>query len=154
MFKSNLNKLLSSSEKTLYILSSLVIIFSIFISIILKKFNLEISFSPYPCLSNKFLHIYCPGCGGTRALRLLLEFSFLKSFMYNPIVLYIFILFIYYYVGTTIYIISKGNYKIFTFSTSMIYTAIIILLLNFILRNILAIFFNIDYIGDIHSFWN
>ena len=42
----------------------------------------------YPCLFRAVTKIYCPGCGGTRAVYLLLTGHPVLSFLYHPIVLY------------------------------------------------------------------
>ena len=42
----------------------------------------------YPCLFRAVAKIYCPGCGGTRAVYLLLTGHPVLSFLYHPIVLY------------------------------------------------------------------
>ena len=50
------------------------------------------------CFLYEKYHLYCPGCGGTRAVRALLKGQLLKSFLYHPVVLYtavIYILFLF-----------------------------------------------------------
>lgn len=42
----------------------------------------------WPCLFHLMTGWYCPGCGGTRALAELLKLHIVKSFLYNPMVLY------------------------------------------------------------------
>lgn len=42
----------------------------------------------FPCLFHLLTGFYCPGCGGTRAIRLLLRGQFLKSMQYHPFVPY------------------------------------------------------------------
>lgn len=39
------------------------------------------------CYFRTHWKIYCPGCGGTRALEALLQGKIMESFIYNPIVL-------------------------------------------------------------------
>lgn len=41
-----------------------------------------------PCLFHFLTGFYCPGCGGTRAVRLLLRGDVAGSFQYHPFVLY------------------------------------------------------------------
>lgn len=43
----------------------------------------------FPCLFHLLTGLYCPGCGGTRALRALLAGNLALSFMYHPLVPYI-----------------------------------------------------------------
>ena len=49
----------------------------------------------FPCLFHTLTGLYCPGCGGTRAIRSLLKGDLRMSFQYHPLVLYaVFILFL------------------------------------------------------------
>lgn len=41
-----------------------------------------------PCLFRSLTGLYCPGCGGTRALRFLLKGDVLRSLWYHPLVGY------------------------------------------------------------------
>lgn len=41
-----------------------------------------------PCLFHWITGLYCPGCGGTRAVKYLLKGQLLTSFIYHPLVLY------------------------------------------------------------------
>ncbi|GLC82568.1 DUF2752 domain-containing protein [Lacrimispora brassicae] len=41
-----------------------------------------------PCLFHSLTGLYCPGCGGTRAIRSLLRGDLRMSFQYHPLVLY------------------------------------------------------------------
>ncbi len=42
----------------------------------------------YPCLFNKLTHLCCPGCGGTRSFRALLEGDIVRSLYDYPPLLY------------------------------------------------------------------
>lgn len=42
----------------------------------------------FPCVFHAVTGLYCPGCGGTRAVRTLLRGDILKSFQYHPLVPY------------------------------------------------------------------
>lgn len=47
------------------------------------------------CVFHSLTGLYCPGCGGTRAVRSLLKGDFRMSFQYHPLVLYaVFVLFV------------------------------------------------------------
>lgn len=43
----------------------------------------------FPCLFHLLTGLYCPGCGGTRAVRLFLKGELIKSFCYHPFVPYL-----------------------------------------------------------------
>lgn len=42
----------------------------------------------FPCLFQLLTGLYCPGCGGTRAVKALLAGNPAMSFQYHPLVLY------------------------------------------------------------------
>lgn len=48
----------------------------------------------YPCLFHQLSGLYCPGCGGTRAVKALLEGHFISCFLYHPFIFYCFILYL------------------------------------------------------------
>src|SRR5699024_11763741 len=55
-----------------------------------------------PCLMRTVLGLYCPGCGGTRAVLLLVEGHPIRSFFYHPVVLYAAVLGGWYLISNTI----------------------------------------------------
>lgn len=46
-----------------------------------------------PCVFHSLTGLYCPGCGGTRAVKCLLRGDLRMSFQYHPLVLYVFFAF-------------------------------------------------------------
>ena len=49
--------------------------------------SIAIHYGVYKCALLETFHIYCPGCGGTRALFALFHFDILSSLRYNPILI-------------------------------------------------------------------
>lgn len=97
-----------------------------------------------PCILYTMAGIYCPGCGGTRAVKSLLEGHFFQSFLYHPIILYTVGLYGWYMISNTIQWISREKLRIgIHFHKWFGFAALIIIIGNFILRNILLIFFGI-----------
>ncbi len=99
------------------------------------------------CVFQKVLGIYCPGCGGTRAVGYLFSFDILKSFLFYPplfvgifLVFYIDFLFIFSFIKNTLFYIQKHKFYEFI-------SIPIAIILVFSIRNIL-LFFGIDYLGD------
>lgn len=74
-------------EKQLY-LWGLAAPFLSFIAIWLHQKLLAPLFPFEGCIWDKMLGIYCPGCGGTRAVLALLQGKLLLSLWYHPFVLY------------------------------------------------------------------
>lgn len=120
-----------------------------YFAILITYIVLFIGIIVYLTFANKFIKIpdcpiyshfglYCPACGGTRAVISLFHLKLIKSFLYHPIVLYTFIVTTCYLIIETINNIRKTNIKIEW--KKFIKIGIIILLLNWIIQNIIIIF--------------
>ncbi len=95
-----------------------------------------------PCLLLKLFGIYCPGCGGTRALIHLLHGRVLQSLWYHPLVIYgvvVYTAFMGSHTLRKLHLIKKG----IKFREWYLYGALLILLGNFVLKNILKFCFGI-----------
>lgn len=99
-----------------------------------------------PCLFHKLLHLYCPGCGGTRATFALLHGQIQTSFLANPAVLLGVILIIY-YEGSTAYYLFRQSASYY-WKTRIAYGYCILVLFLTLIRNLLLIVFQIDWLGD------
>ena len=100
-----------------------------------------------PCAFHEITGLYCPGCGAGRSVRFLVRGDIGKSFIFNPIVLYVCI-------TTFIFIIFVVKYRISgkvlnkeKIILPMIYIGIFILLLNWIVKDCLLIFKGIDLLA-------
>lgn len=99
------------------------------------------------CPFRKYLHFYCPGCGGTRATKALLHFHFIKSFCYHPLPIYCCVVVIIFYTTRFLAIITKGKINICHFHLNYIWISLFFLCLNFIIKNVLIIFFHVYLMG-------
>ena len=104
------------------------------------------------CLMHRFF-IYCPLCGGTRAVAALIRFDFLAAWNYNAFVVLLVAVALgldvwawirYFQKKEPLIILPKWSWFVFC-SALVIY---------FILRNVLMIFFGIDPTGDLVYFWD
>lgn len=105
--------------------------------ILFLLFGDVISFGPIKCGFQKVTHLYCPGCGGTRAFYYLLHGRFLQSIISNPFVFYLIADYLLFMINT---ILVKKTHKVgFTGFpvTITIYVGIGILLVQCVIRNII-----------------
>jgi len=94
---------------------------------------------PYPCTLYAATNLYCPGCGGTRALAYLLKGNLIKSFIYHPVILYTAVLVGCYVITHTLNIFTKGKIKAMGFRPVYFYIMVAIILLQCIIKNVLVI---------------
>ena len=103
------------------------------------------------CILKSNLHLYCPGCGGTRALLSLLKFDILESFiLYPPLLVLLFLIFEIDF-RLLLCVIKNTPLYFSNYKYSRFYILAAVIILNFVLKNALLIFFDIDLIGDIHQ---
>ena len=100
------------------------------------------------CLFKDTLHIYCPGCGGSRALIALLRFDFKESFILFPPLLIGALIVLELDVRFTLCAIKSSEKYVARYTYRRFYILVAALILNFALKNILLVFFRIDLIGD------
>lgn len=98
----------------------------------------------YTCIVYRLFGIYCPGCGGTRALSALLQGHFLVSAWYHPLVIYTIIIFGGFMISQTLARLHFGKVKGWRFHEWHLYAAVAIMIGNFILKNILLLGFHIS----------
>lgn len=136
-----------------YIAATILLAMGIVFAVVCDVFHLEFPLSS-PCFLDEQLHLYCPGCGGTRALFAMMRLDLVESVLCNPIVLYMAALFLYYYIGTSMAVLAKGRRVYFRPGFWMIWVGVILLFWTTILRNYLAVRYGIDYLGDIAPYWS
>lgn len=98
---------------------------------------------PMPCVLHQLTGLYCPGCGGTRAVEALLHGRFLHSLWYHPLVLYTIIIFGGFMLTQTMERIPVLHFRGWKFHEWYLYGALVIVVINFIVKNMLLICFHI-----------
>ncbi len=86
------------------------------------------------CIVRKLYGMYCPGCGGTRAVMAFFQGHLLESLYYHPIVMYTVVMVLY-------HLIFRKKPKVI-----YLYIALGIIVLNCIARNVLLLVFHIETI--------
>ena len=97
-----------------------------------------------PCMLYSALGLFCPGCGGSRAVKSLFQGDIIKSFIYHPLVPYTVIIYTIFMLSQTIRIISHGKCKGIKFHYWFLYVAVTIVVVNWILKNVLKLVWNIS----------
>ena len=105
------------------------------------------------CLIHDMLHLYCPGCGGTRAMVALLRGQWLHSLCCNPISAYLAVGFLVFDIRTAIAILCNKA-QLPRLRAWYFWTMLGIALVLCIVRNVLIITTGYDYLGDLGAFWH
>lgn len=95
------------------------------------------------CMFWKFWGIYCPGCGGTRAVLALLRGDFLLSAWYHPMVMYAVLMYAWFMLSHTLEKLHVPLIKGMKFEVWIMYGMLVVLVLNCILKNVLKFGFGI-----------
>lgn len=100
-----------------------------------------------PCIFHEVTGLYCPGCGGTRAVKALLKGEVFISFLYHPIVLYCVMAALLLAASYLIYRKNKNPKFRLYFDNKYVYIGVGILAVNFLVKNYLLLFEGIDVLG-------
>lgn len=99
-----------------------------------------------PCIMHALTGWYCPGCGGTRSVLFLLHGHPVMSFLYHPLVLYTAVVIAYILLRHIYDLIRTKSFRAQKkyFRTSMLWVALLITVINFLVKNIALVIFHID----------
>lgn len=107
----------------------------------------------HDCTFKNMLHLYCPGCGGTRAVDAILHLRILSSLFYHPLVIYVVICCCFFYIKIGIQLKKQNGDAEILINTACIWGALILALTFFVVRNLLLVYGGVDYIGELKSYW-
>lgn len=140
-------------DKINFYICNVVVFLGIIFCVLYDCFRFKLRFSMTPCLMHELLHLYCFGCGGTRAVKAFLEFNIIDSIMCNPIVVYGILMFTYYYIGGWFRYVSHPWKRYFRYREWMAKLSVAVVIGIFVIRNIMLVIWKIDYLGDLKQFW-
>lgn len=93
-----------------------------------------------PCVMHSTTGLYCPGCGGTRAVSALLHGHPLRSFFYHPIVLYTAIFGGWFLLSQTVERLSRGKLRIgMHYRDIYLWIALAVVLVNWVVKNLILL---------------
>lgn len=91
----------------------------------------------FPCILYMTTGIYCPGCGGTRAVLSVIHGHPLRAFLYHPFVFYSAVVGGWFLLSQTVELISGGRLPIgMKYRSVYLYIGIVIMLVNWLVRNL------------------
>lgn len=94
----------------------------------------------YACVLHTLTGLYCPGCGGTRAILFLLHGDLLRSFLYHPLVPYAAAVYGWFMISQSIQRLSRNRLRIgMHYRDIYLWIALILLIANFVIKNLLLI---------------
>lgn len=95
------------------------------------------------CIFRDMFGIYCPGCGGTRAVLALCRGDILASLYYHPLVLYFLAVFGLFFANRALAMFRVPGVHKMRFPEWTLFLAIIILVVNCIVHNVLKFGFGV-----------
>ncbi len=88
------------------------------------------------CAMYRLTGLYCPGCGGTRAVGAFLRGQLLLSLYYHPVVLYLALLLAWFLISHTLDRISKGRTSLgLRYHEAYVWIALVLTLLHWLFSN-------------------
>lgn len=132
------------SRKCYYVCLALIGIWAL-IYVVMRIFDISLSDFNLPvCVSYTLWGIYCPGCGGTRAVINLMHFDIVKSFLFHPVVPYTAIVVGLFMISHTLNIFTKGKVKAMKFRPMYLYIMLAIIVIQFIVKNAIVLITGTD----------
>lgn len=122
-----------------------MVIFLIFIGLLLQRWNV---IPVMPCMIHELFHVYCPGCGGTRALFALLQGEVLRSLYCNPAVVLGIFLVLHYEIGIIITLVKKNGKRYYCSNLLLVGLYLGILVTFTIVRNYMLLECGYDMLHD------
>ena len=132
-------------EDQLYIIGLCLLAAAPLMLLAYRYLRTRLPFLALPCILYTFTGYYCPGCGGTRAVSALLHLQLWQSFCYHPLVPYGAAVYLWFMISHTIEKLSRHRLRIgMKWNPVWLWTALIILVLNVLVKDGALLLFHID----------
>lgn len=114
----------------------------------MKLFLMLLEKYQIPCLFHTVTGYYCPGCGGTRAVKALLSLHIVDSIRYHPLVPYTAAVCGWFVISNIIERMTKGKLKVgMHYHDRYLWIAAAILVFHFLVINLLLAVWHIDILS-------
>lgn len=134
-------------EYNLYLAGLVFAVVSVLGTALLFFTPLNLSYIIPACSFKTVTGMYCPGCGGTRAVWCFITGHWIKSFLYHPFVPYCGILYIIFMVKGTLAVATKERIRYMKFRNGYIFSGIAIILFQFVIKNALLLIYGTDVLA-------
>ncbi|MBQ5951619.1 MAG: DUF2752 domain-containing protein [Lachnospiraceae bacterium] len=124
-----------SLEDILFVMGLAATVFVAAGAVLLAVFPGLRAYVDVPCRFYEITGLYCPGCGGTRALRFLLHGNVFSSLYEHPAVLCGGILFVWFMVSQALSRLTKGRVRGLIVRDWMVWGMLIVIVGNWIIKN-------------------
>lgn len=133
---------MTRENENVYYYTALVLGAVLLAALVLYRFWLKNYISIPGCWVAKYFGMYCPGCGGTRAIIALLHGNIVQSFLYHPLVIYFCAIFVV-YVGTQTFarVFRFQRWHGLRWRNGYVYIGVVLLMVHTIVRNVLLLVF-------------
>ena len=133
------------SDTGLYIVGWCILAALLLLGVFLHITGMNLSTLLGPCALHALTGLYCPGCGGTRALRAHFAGQFVQAFVYHPFVPFIAVCGTWFMISQTVERISRGKVKIaMHFREVYMWIALGIIIINFLVKNLALVIWHVD----------
>ena len=134
-----------STEQTLYRLGLAAILVVAAAAFFIKVFEIPLGGPLLACPLYSLTGLFCPGCGGTRAVYALLHLQLWRSFCYYPPVPYCAAVYLWFMISHTIEKLSRYRLRIgMKWNSAWLWIALVILALNVLVKDGALLLFRID----------
>ncbi len=96
-----------------------------------------------PCFFSTFLGIYCPGCGGTRAVEALLHGRILSAVWYHPLIPYAAAIYAGFMLTQGLHRMGFKRIRGWKYHDWYLWGGVVIMGMNFVIKNVLRIKYGI-----------
>ena len=124
------------------IIANVIVLFAVIGFVLLSKYVTDKE--GYECSFYSLIHLYCPACGGTRALYALARLDIIASIRYNVTVPCGGFVYAYYNVRGFIAAIKNNTEYFAKQKYTLCIVLAVVLVLNFIIKNTLLLVWGID----------
>lgn len=136
----------------IFIAVNAVVLLCIPLFFIFRRIMYSVNPAMLKCILHDTLHLYCPTCGGTRAVCALLRFDIIGALKSNAFAVSFAVIFLYYDIRAFIAILKKKQRVLFI--PAYVWILLLIWLAVFAVgRNLLMIYCGTDPLGDLVRFW-